>query len=311
MMNSEKFMTIAEAFGSLKIEDPLFARNLSIFPMTNGEDLLKKNLITLEEGMGAGSVAVNELDTPIIEKIRIDNMDEDDLFLLDGEEIFGARQTRITTTAALVPAKTNIQMPVACIEEGRWDGDSGFEGSFTSAHPRLRSIICKGVNDSLSKGLNYKAPQREVWNEVTRKLTSLEVSSGTSSFHDISSALKEETGRYLIEPEAMDGARGMIVTSGLKLLGIEYSATTSLFKRLLPKLLRGYSLDALEQRSSSKPPDKKNLGKILNRIQGLRGKAFAGVSSGKELRFSDSELLGRALVIDDCILQASFFPALN
>jgi hypothetical protein len=303
-------VTLSESLAKLKMDDPLFVRNLTVYPLSNGGGSSRK-VVTLAEAMDAGTVDISELEVPAVEEIILDNQADEPLFLLDGEEIFGAQQARVTTTAALIDARTSVPVPVACIEEGRWSGESSFEGSFTSTHPRLRSIICRGVNSSLKSKQSFRAPQRLVWDEVTRKLSSLKVSSATSSFHDLATTLADETARYAVDAEELADAQGMIVAAGKDILGLEYAADFDLFRRLAPRLLRGYALDALERRSVGNPASRKELDRFLDRIAGLKPSRYPGVSKGEDWRFEDRRLVGRALVTDDVILQASFFPAVN
>lgn len=303
-------ITLEETLGKLRLGEPLFVRNLTIYPLTNGGGNAMK-VRTLAEAMDRGTVSVSELEVPTVEEIILDNQGSQPLFLLDGEEIFGAYQTRVTTTAALIDAQTSVPVPVACIEEGRWEGDGRFQGSFTSTHPRLRSIICRGVNNSLKSTRTFRAPQRLVWDEITRKLASLKVSSATSSFHDLATTLADETARYATDASELSDAQGMIIAAGKDILGFEYAASPDFFKRLTPRLLRGYALDALERRVVGDPPSQKELDGFLDRICGLKPCAYPGVSLGEDWRFGDRKLVGRALVENDKILQASFFPAVN
>jgi len=301
---------LKETLGRLRIGEPLFVRNLTVYPLSNGKGS-KSRVATLEEGIGGGTVSLSELEVPSVEEIILDNRGTEPLFLLDGEEIFGAYQTRVTTTAALIEAQTRASVPVACIEEGRWHGSSGFESSFTSTHPRLRSIICQGVNRSLESKGSFHAPQRLVWDEVARKLTSLAVTSATSSFHDLAVTLAEEIERYAGGADELSDAQGMVVAAGKQVLGLEYTADSGLFGRLLPKLLRGYGLDGLERASVGSPPSHDELRRLLDRIMDTKPARYPGVSLGEDWRFEGRGFVGRALLTDQGILQASFFPALN
>lgn len=301
---------LLQALDTLSIAEPLFVRNLSVYPLTDcgGSG---QGILTFEEGLNKGSVAVSELEVPSVTEVILDNSDDEPLFLLDGEEIFGAQQTRVTTTAALVDARSSVRLPVACIEEGRWEGSRRFTGSFSSTHPRLRSIICGGVTSSLGSGRSFHAPQRLVWDEITRELNSLSVSSATASFHDLAFSLASETERYLVAPETLSNAQGMIVSSGKDFLGLEYFRDLNLFERLSPRMLRGYALSGLERRSSSRPLQPEDFKKLLSRITAMKPSLYPGVSLGEEMRFGDERLVGRALVLDGTVFQASFFPRVN
>ncbi len=301
---------LKETMGRVKIGDPLFARNLTIFPLVNGGGEAC-SYYTLSEGIEAGSVTVSELEIPDVNEVILDNQGNEPLFLLDGEEIFGARQTRVTTTAALIEGRSSVPVPVACIEEGRWGGDFNFGGSFSSTHPRLRSIICSGVSASLASAKSFRAPQRLIWNEVSRKLDSLKVTSATSSFHDLATAKADETKRYILDSINIPDAQGMIVTAGSEILGLEYASSSRLFAALSQKLLRGYALDALEKIKSATPPSSKRLNAFLSSISKAQVSVYSGVALGQDYRFNSSRYVGRALVLKDSIVQASFFPIVS
>ncbi len=302
---------IGDVLENLRIDEPLFVRSLVVYPLLDGEREAPFNPLTLEEGMGNGTVSVSELQMPQVDEVAIDNMGTDPLFLLDGDEIFGARQTRVSTTAALIEAGTRASMPVACVEEGRWEGAGNFEGSLGSTNPRLRSILCRGVNDSLRHERGFKAPQRRVWDEVSRILTTHKVKSITSSFHDLAATMNQDSDRFVLDPAVLANARGMIVTRDRDLLGVEYAAGPAFFSKLSSRLLAGYSLDARGPGTGSRPLDTKALKRIISRIGSLEPSLYPGVSAGRELRFEDSRFVGRALARNSEILQASFFPAGN
>ena len=75
----------------------------------------------LEAGASVGDVLVhNPLDVGLL--------------LYEGEEITGARQDRTFDRSVLVPAGRHANVPVSCVEAGRWDG--GRHGEAFSASPR-------------------------------------------------------------------------------------------------------------------------------------------------------------------------------
>lgn len=300
----------AQTLGGLHVAEPLFVRNLTLYPLTNGGGV-KQGTRIFEEGLLGGTVAVSELEVPSVTEVILDNSGDEPLFLLDGEEIFGAQQTRVTTTAALLGARSSVHLPVACIEEGRWQGSRRFAGSSSSTHPRLRSILCSGVNSSLRCGKSFRAPQRVVWDEITRELNSLSVSSATSSFHDLASTLAEESERYLVDSGALGSAQGMIVSAGKEVLGVEYFSDADFFIRLAPRMLRGYALSGLERRSQGTPFSPRELAGLISRLSSMEHSSYPGVSLGEEWRFDDEKFVGRALVSDETIFQASFFPRVN
>ena len=42
------------------------------------------------------------------------------VLILEGDELIGARQNRVANSSVLVPAGSEIILPVLCVERGRW-----------------------------------------------------------------------------------------------------------------------------------------------------------------------------------------------
>ncbi len=290
----------------LKIEEGMFLRNCVIYPLTDGGKI-DFSIKTLDEGFKDNTVLVRELPSSKIGEIEIINRSPDKLFLLDGEEIIGALQNRITNTAALIAENTSVKMPVTCVEEGRWEGNKEFKKSLLSSHPRLRAILCKGVTESLKKTKSFKGPQQEVWEEVTRKITSFKVKSTTSSLHDVYETLKEDVERYLEEVEGLKGYNGFVAYVGNKFLGFEYFYDKKFFEKFIHKLLRGYALDALEiQKPTSFEPIYK-IRKFLEELYPIQLEKYPSVALGEEYRFVTKKYTGRISLFEGKPLQASVF----
>jgi hypothetical protein len=51
---------------------------------------------------------------------RVQNTLETRLFLMDGQELVGAKQNRILNTDVMVPAGATLDIPVSCVEARRW-----------------------------------------------------------------------------------------------------------------------------------------------------------------------------------------------
>lgn len=77
--------------------------------------------LLLSEALASASVEISEIsDQGTVPTIHIANRGVQDVLLLDGEELVGAKQNRILNTAVLVRAHSTLEVPVSCVEEGRW-----------------------------------------------------------------------------------------------------------------------------------------------------------------------------------------------
>ena len=48
------------------------------------------------------------------------------VLLMEGETVTGGRQNRVLNVSVLIPAGATIDIPVSCVEQGRWNGGSEF-----------------------------------------------------------------------------------------------------------------------------------------------------------------------------------------
>ena len=59
--------------------------------------------------------------------------------ILDGDILEGAKQNRVINTSILVGAKETVEIPVSCVERGRWNYSSDkFTQSDTIASKNIR-----------------------------------------------------------------------------------------------------------------------------------------------------------------------------
>ena len=52
--------------------------------------------------------------------LRVANLGDVPLLLLDGEQLVGAKQNRILNMTVLVAAQSEVTIPVSFVEQGRW-----------------------------------------------------------------------------------------------------------------------------------------------------------------------------------------------
>src|SRR5215470_1126143 len=77
--------------------------------------------LLLPEALAAGSVEIAEIsEQGSVPTLHVINRAGRDLLLLDGEELVGAKQNRVLNTTVLIRAQSTLEVPVSCVEQGRW-----------------------------------------------------------------------------------------------------------------------------------------------------------------------------------------------
>ena len=90
---------------------PLIADRAPSVRYVSFAEAVQQGATVKELGGGASVndlVVHNPLDVPVL--------------LYEGEEVLGAQQNRTFDVSVLVAARSVLQVPVSCVEAGRWDG---------------------------------------------------------------------------------------------------------------------------------------------------------------------------------------------
>ncbi len=280
-------------------------RNLTVFPLFRRDGGSFSPRI-LDEAVSSGSAALH--DTGQVPWVNLDVGTDggQPLFIMDGEGLVAGLQNRVVNTAVLAEAGLTHRIPVTCVEQGRWSGESGFRAG-SSAYPSLRAILATSVSASLRRGRGFSADQNAVWSSVKQKLGSLRVSSATSSMHDAYSGVARALAAFK-EGFRLDGASGFIAFAGDELLGLDLLPGPEVMAKLREKLAESYALDAMERMSRpSRFLSRDEAVAVLRHIGRLKWQEFPAVSLGRELRAGDDEIIARALARDGELVSLSAF----
>ena len=120
--------------------------------------------LTLDEALPLG-LRITEIDSAgSVPELAVSNPLATDVLLYDGEELVGAKQNRILNVTVLVAARSDVRIPVSCVEQGRWHAQSdAFAAAPHTASPEVRSRKAAQLEaEPLARGV----AQGEVWDAV-------------------------------------------------------------------------------------------------------------------------------------------------
>lgn len=287
------------------LSQPVFLRNLVVYPVKTNtrharrEDTTDEfNLFTIDDVLVSKKGEFNEYDVPDITKVVFDNKSDLPVVMLDGEEITGSLQNRVIAQSNLIEAMTSSEIPVICVEEGRWEEIGGFETGYCS-YPRIRTILSKSRHTRIDT-------QKTIWKEINRKLTVTRTQSATSSMHDIYNNLKEEVIRYVEDFKSLNhNTVGFIGIVGNRILGCDIFHSPKVYGKFEHKLIRSYALDAIEyQNIRGNHPD---VEEFLHSICAILRKKRLGKGT-HNTKIKGDGFFGQVLVYRDDIIHLSAFP---
>jgi hypothetical protein len=292
---------------------PTEFRNLTIFPLID-ESAKEPDYLTLDEALALELAKIMEVsEGGSVPELKFINSGDKKVFLLDGEELVGARQNRILNLSIMVPASKTIVVPVSCVEAGRW----GYRGKeFASASRTMyaggRARKMSHVTQNMKASGRKESNQGDVWNGIREKFARFESSSPTAAMSDLYEQQEQPLEDYVRSFSPLPGQIGAVFALDGKVIGMELFDSPITFGKLFPKLLRSYGLDALSARpggegTSAPATSREEVAEFLGLVADARVSTFAGVGLGSDLRLEAEGLTGAALEVDEQLIHLSAF----
>ncbi len=268
----------------------------------------------LLEGDALTAVKVSEIsEAGSVPELVVENTLEERVFLMDGQELVGAKQNRILNTDVLVPAATKLRIPVSCVEAGRWrDTSDAFMPGKAASHT-VRSGKLGRVHASLREMGRHDANQMAVWNEVACSLASSCCSSDTQALHDAYEARREQLSEFRGSLQMPEEAVGLAVFRGLQFQGLDLFDRHSTLAYFWESLVDSYAIDWLmapaEEPGTADMPGAAVLIELLEKAAGGKWEEFQSPGEGRDWRLENETLTGAALVWDDrVVMHLQLFP---
>lgn len=257
------------------------------FDYTSGARAMRENWLEAKEINSAGSV----------NHLFVINHSDAFVFLMDGDILAGAKQNRVVNTSILLAPHTKTEIPVSCVEAGRWQFISEkFRGADYIAPSNLRGMKAEQVRASLKTGGAAMADQTRIWSEVASYHARHGVTSTTSSLSDVYEQKEGDFEGFVGSFHLTQGSNGVAVYFGKELLSLDIFNRTDIFAEVFPKLLRGIAAEVFSLRQKVHPlPEPEARFRTLDtldRIDRADRERYPGVGVGEDLRYEAEGVSG-------------------
>jgi hypothetical protein len=218
------------------------------------QDAKDGDLLVLDEAMAAKQVKILEIAEGDVNGLTFVNDAAQPVFVMAGEVIVGGKQDRIIGRNTVIPAKTTQEVPVFCVEHGRWNGTTKeLTTAKALAHGRLR-------------GKASYAAQQDVWQEVATKNQVRKTTSASDTYRKVAeqqsdgtlATMENQVDAALARLPAADRARmiGYAVALNGTVATVDLFGSPALFRKLETKLVRSYLTEAVDvaAHKDAKPP---------------------------------------------------------
>ncbi len=234
------------------------------------------------------------------------------VFLMDGQELIGAKQNRILNTDVLVPARSTVRIPVSCVEQGRWRQVSALFSEGKSANYHTRSGKLDRVHQNLKSRGRHDANQGAVWNEVAMSLQNSGAVSPTGALSDAYVNRDVELRAFrgsLVPPEE---AVGVAVFHGDRFQGLDLFDRSKTLHHFWGSLVDSYAIDLLQAPIDPANPasdDAKTIRAVLDTAIACKWECFASPGEGAEWRMEGADFAASSLVWNDqVVMHLQIFP---
>ena len=237
-----------------RLEGPFTQGNLTVF-LIHGKDKIKgQTFITLQEALVQKKVIVRE--TRSVNELSIENISSEEVFVQSGDIVKGGQQDRMLVVDLILPPRSG-KIPIAafCVENGRWSRRGTEEvTTFNSSSNVVASREVKLAAKS-------RGSQGEVWREVAAAQDKLSANVGgnvknQASPTSLQLALENKEVQKTAENyvDALSGivngkpdVIGYVFAINGKINSADIYASSVLFKKLWPKLLKASAIEAIAE----------------------------------------------------------------
>jgi len=224
-----------------QLGEALSYAGLTVVPLV-AETEPSAEFVSLDEALAAG-LLIDEIDEAgAVESLQVTNQLDRSVLLYEGEQLVGAKQNRVLDRPVLLPEHAVVDVPVLCVERGRWSYRSRrFKSPPHAAYPTLRHA-------------GHSLGQAGVWRDVRAKSRRLGVTSNTEAAEVMYTSSRRKLGGYLAAFPCQAGQCGSIVAVASKFICLDFISRPDVHACIYEKLLRGYALDAIDAASGDTDP---------------------------------------------------------
>jgi hypothetical protein len=310
---------VGDALASITVGDPVIFENLLMFPLL-GPSVKTVAYVTLDDAIGRRVSEITEVSVNgVVPELRVVNKGLKPTLIIDGEELVGAKQNRVVNLTILVAAGSELIIPVSCVEAGRWRAKSSrFSAAPRTQYATGRAKRMAQVSRSMADCGDRASDQSAVWADIADKSARMHSTSSTSAMEQMFTDHAVSIDAYVSGLAPVAGQTGALFAIGDHIVGFDLFDHARTFRKLLPKLVRSYAVDAIDMATGPAPSVRKRRASARTAVAHLVPGFLAAIAAapqqralavglGEDIRVSGKGLVGAALVLNDQVLHLSGF----
>lgn len=231
-----------ELFDMLDYDKASSAEGMTFVPMIGGNGA--PDYLLLSEAQETGKFTITEVsEGGSVPWLLAKNMLGTKVLVIDGEEVIGGKQNRIINVTILIPEKSEIKIPVSCVEAHRWSRRSAyFEDSGRFIDYNVKAHKLHEFATKREARTHHRPDQSVIWDAVDMTLEQERVTSETAAAYEAYLKKKDKLNKFLETLEPLKDQVGLAVFLNGKFIGLDYLTPSSKFHKYFAKILSSYMM---------------------------------------------------------------------
>ncbi len=307
-------LDLLDLLKSVKVDGHQQYEALEIFHLRWAVDGHRLDYLTLDEALETKCIEVAESSqSGHVPQIKIINRSDRMIFLMAGEQVVGCKQNRVLNASMMVPARSEMPIPVTCVESGRWGYQSSFFSSpHTSSHHELRAMMDRQATQSYKFVGAPRSDQAAVWGEVSRKLNAMGARSPSSELQAVYRDYDRKLAEAMEHLPAPEGFHGAVFTIAGRISGADLFDKPETLRKLWPKLVRSSAIDAFEaSKENAKSTTAQEVASWLGRGACATPSVFSSPGIGQDIRLEGQDIFGAGLLVGDQPVHVELFGSVR
>ena len=286
-----------ELLENYKLKKIINIENINIYLLKTKNKNNISGVVLLKDLIDKGLAAVQEIDdSGRVNTVRVINNSNQDLLLLSGDILEGAKQNRMIMEHVIIKKNSSLAVSVSCVERNRWNyrTHKNFHPADIKISPKIRA-----TKDEYSKNRYTENIQNKIWDDIDKISSKAKMnyfSSDYCEFKDLYNDLDNDKAKNTIENTDFNA----YIVEGVGKVFFEYFFSNKLAKSSLLKSIPSYLCDQ----------DGNNLNDIkvldLSMLKNSQWYELDSIGLGKSFS-TDADNLGKAIIYKDEIAHLYFY----
>jgi hypothetical protein len=261
--------------------------------------------LTGPEASRIGAMKISELDPPEVAFLKVTNVADVPILLVEGETLVGGDQDRTMNVTVLCPPEEETIVPVSCVEAGRWGARRPMASPGRHAPGSLRSAKIRNLEPRSDVSYERGSDQGRVWDEVDRQTVNYGIDSPTSALEDVYIEAQSRIADALDALAPLPDQTGVICAIDGEVVGMDLFDRPETLRQYLRGIVAGHALDASDPPSGADPI--RAIERFFAQVDAAECDTGTGVGLGEEILLR-GDVSGVGLTFDGTLVHIAAFP---